>query len=283
MGKKIKMGIITICATLCIFLSMSSIYGDVGNTFSGGDSSSGSSWSSGGGSSGGGLSSEISVYILIISIIVIIVYWIFSVVKSKDNMQDSKVNRNILSEAKVVESILNIDPEFTLETFKTQVSDTYLTLQDAWKKKNWELARTVESDALFHVHHRQIQEYIERGLTNHLEMQNILNVSLTAFKQDGNLDVISVKLIAELIDYTSEDATGKVINGSKTMRQKRAYHLEFVRFSGEKTNSKVKESETNCPNCGAPIESEDLTTCPYCQSVFIKQKVEWLINKYEEW
>lgn len=75
------------------------------------------------------LSSIISGYILIIAIILLIAYWVFSVVQEKNNTQNSKVRHDVVSEAKVVESIINIDSEFTLETFKTQVSDTYITLQ----------------------------------------------------------------------------------------------------------------------------------------------------------
>lgn len=295
MKKRFKITIITLSMALFVLLSMPSLHADVGNTFSGGGSSSGgssgsssSSWSGGfSGSSGrthsNGSISSVAGCIIVFGGIIVLASIASSFNKNRQNSNSYRTGRKVLPEAKVVENILNVDPNFILEIFKTQVSETYLTLQEAWEKKDWEQARKVESDVLFNVHQRQIQEYIDRGLTNHLDMQNILNVSLTSFKQEGNLDVISVRLAAELIDYTSEDATGKVIYGNKTTHQKRVYHLEFVRISGQKTDQSIKEKLTNCPNCGAPIESEDMKKCPYCQSVFIKQKAEWLINKYEEW
>ena len=143
--------------------------------------------------------------------------------------------------------------------------------------------RPFESNALFNVHNRQLEEYIEQRKTNHLDMQNVRSITIADFRVDGAHEVLSVKLEASLLDYVTDDETGKVLEGSKTKHQHRFYYLEFIRSAGVKTASDHELNITNCPNCGAPTQVTSSGECEYCHSVITNGDFGWVLNKYMAW
>lgn len=267
--------------------SMSQIQADVGNSFSGGGSYSGGG-SSGGGGFGGFLfltSSPLGIVVLIV--VVLFILW------SKRNQMSNGGGTTFsnpgirpnagLDETTVVQNIKESDPDFSADNFKTFASEVWLTLQEAWEDKAWQKVRPFESNTLFNVHNRQLQEYIERKKTNFMEMQNIRNICIARYRVDGDLEIVGVKLDASLLDYVIDDESGRVVEGSKTEYVHRSYNLEFIRKNGVKTIEKEGTSVTNCPNCGAPTNVTSSGQCEYCKSVITKGDYGWVLNKYAPW
>lgn len=293
--KKRRLMLALVVFTIVLFIPIL-VQADVGNSFSGG--SGGGSFSGGysggyggsysGGSGlggffffGGGPSSLISIVVLIV---------IFALISAMRNRNGSGGNtipyrqsRRICDEAKALEEIRAVDPAFSADSFKTYVSEVYLNVQEAWEAKDWQKVRPFESNSLFNVHERQIQEYIDQKKTNHLDMQNIRDVTIAEFRQDGSSEVLSVRLEASLLDYVTDDESGKVIEGSKTRYQHRFYYLEFIRRNGIKTSSEHGLDITNCPNCGAPTKVTSSGECEYCHSIITNGDFGWVLNKYMAW
>lgn len=273
---------------------------DVGNSFSGGGggSSSGGSFSSGGSySSGGGSFDGLGLFLLlshpsgIIGLIIIVALFLLI---GKSKAKNSGTGTNIpyanqfsgnsgINEDAVITKIQNIDPDFSAENFKSYASEVYLSVQEAWEKREWQTVRPFESNNLFNVHNRQLQEYIDQQKTDHLDMQNVRDVLLAEFRVDGSREILTVKLDASLLDYVTDDNTGKVLEGSKTVFQHRSYCLEFIRAAGVKTNAKKDMTVTNCPNCGAPTQVTSSGMCEYCKSVITTGDFGWVLNKYAKW
>ena len=236
------------------------VQADVGNSFSGG--SSGGDYGGGysGGSGLGGIvflggGGDLSTIIIAIILVAAITYF-----RSKNGgarrpaPYRSSGQQRVCNEAKAIADVQAIDPDFSAESFKTYASEVYLTLQEAWEDRDWKKVRPFESNALFNVHDRQLQEYIEQHKTNHLDMQNVRNITIADFRSDGAHEVLSVKLEASLLDYVTDDESGKVLEGSKTQHQHRFYYLEFIRSAGVKTTVDKELNVTNCPNCGARMD-----------------------------
>lgn len=269
------------------------VQADVGNSFSGGSSggaySGGSSYSGGSGLGGlvflGGGSSLSTV------IIVLVVFALYSYMKAKNGggMQSAphpyrvSAPHRICDEAAAIAGVQAVDPDFSAESFKTFASEVYLALQEAWEERDWKKVRPFESNALFNVHNRQLQEYIDQHKTNHLDMQNVREVTIAEFRKDGAHEVLVVRLEASLIDYVSDDETGRVLEGSKTKYQHRFYYLEFIRTAGVKTQVQGERTVTNCPNCGAPTEVTSSGECAYCHSIITNGDFGWVLNKYMAW
>lgn len=273
------------------------IKADVGNSFSGGSSGGGYSGGYSGGSSfsggsglgglvflgGGGSFSTI--------IVVLIIFAIYSYMKAKNGgglhsrsaIYRNSAPRRICDEATAIRAVQAVDPNFSAESFKTFASEVYLTLQEAWEDRDWKKVRPFESNTLFNVHNRQLQEYIDQHKTNHLDMQNVRDVTIAEYRQDGALEILSVKLEASLLDYVSDDESGRVLEGSKTQYQHRFYYLEFIRKAGVKTTVESEQNVTNCPNCGAPTEVTSSGECAYCHSIITNGDFGWVLNKYMAW
>lgn len=122
-------------------------------------------------------------------------------------------------------------------------------------RKNGSKVRPFESNSLFNMHSHQIQEYIDSGKTNHLNMQNVRSITIADFHADGAREVLSVKLEASLLDYTTDDESGEVLEGSKTQYQHRFYYLEFIRFrrgedGGGKGSADHQLSQLRCADTG---------------------------------
>ena len=281
---------------LCLALFKEAALADVGNSFSGGGGSSGGSY---GGSYGSGgsfftfLPFVMSPSGLIILLVVIAFVAFFTKQKGNPNRRtmggvnsysSPGFSSNIgLNEDAVVSRIKENDPNFAAEPFKTYVKEVYIQVQEAWEQKKWNQIRPFESNALFNVHSRQLQEYIDMKQTNYMNRQNIRSCVIADYRMDGEYEVVTVKLDASLLDYVLDDETGKLIEGSKSEYQHRSYRLEFLRKNVVKTKAEEGISTTNCPNCGAPTEVTSAGQCEFCQSIITSGDYGWVLNHYGKW
>ncbi len=284
-----------LCLIAALLLIPAVVHADVGNSFSGGSGYSGGGYSGGGYSGGSGLGGMFffmgggggSILGAIIMILIIVAWAYFSKNTQNSRRQDTPyqggVSHRICNETAAVSALREIDPQFSVEGFKSFASEVYLTLQEAWEAKEWRKVRPFESNSLFNMHSHQIQEYIDSGKTNHLNMQNVRSITIADFHVDGAREVLSVKLEASLLDYTTDDESGEVLEGSKTQYQHRFYYLEFIRSAGVKTAAEKDLQITNCPNCGAPTQVTSSGECEYCHSVITNGDFGWVLNQYMAW
>lgn len=286
-----------------VFLSIDIAFAaDVGNSFSGGGGSSHSSYggsSSYSGSSGGGAGLFFLVWMILdlpfpLNIMVIALICFGGVsgtrkIKSGRNTnygvetnysQDTRYEEN--NENFVVQTIRRNDEDFSKNEFNVFVRDVYIKVQEAWEAKDWSGIRPFESEELFSLHSKQLQEYIDNGTTPHLDKQEILETKIADFEIDGKYEYLTVKLVATLLAYLT-DKNGNVLNGSPKNRVYREYKLVFKRVHGVKTKSDEKTNTTNCPNCGAPNKIASSGVCEFCNSLITTGDYGWVLNEYGQW
>lgn len=289
--KKKKIILFLACLLFVGILGNTPVLADVGNSFSGG--SSGGGGYSGGGFSGGGFGSFIYLggmgggfgFILMLLFLGFIMYSRSKgMSRGGKNVpyQGTQTFRSV-NEPEAVASLQTIDPAFSADKFKTYVGEVFIEVQEAWEARDWKKVRAFESNALFNTHSRQIQEYVNMKKTNCLNMQNIRNITIASFKQDGSQEIVTVKVEASLLDYVVDDETGDIVEGSKTQYQHRVYCLEFMRTAGVKTKDDKNMATTNCLNCGAPTQVTSSGECEYCHSVITTGEYGWVLNKYSAW
>lgn len=282
-----------------------SVLADVGNTFSGGESSSSSSGQGntyGGGGSSTVVYSDDSGFILyyllfgipfpiniflFILVIFLIRYARYGTISNKNN-NNAKLNNQekeiqfTLNEASIIKKISADDENFSKNEFLRYAENVFITVQEAWGKRQWESIRPFESNELFERHSKQLNEYIEKNLYPHLDGQEILNSMITNYEIDGKYQYLTVKLSANVIDFTT-DEKGEVVEGSKTKRLYRQYKLKFKRVNGVKTKIKDSISTTNCPNCGAPNSILSSGKCEYCNSLITTGEYGFVLDEYSKW
>ena len=68
---------------------------------------------------------------------------------------------------------------------------------------------------------------------NRLENIAVRTVDITEIWQEGGADFITVKIYANLLDYTTDEQTGQVVSGSKTEPVKFNEYWTFTRPVGD--------------------------------------------------
>ena len=267
------------------------------NSYSGGGGSGGYSGSSGGYSGGyrsggssfvflgglGGGGGNIWV-VLAIAVIVII---LINIAKNKSRggssgggvvPQRAAEQRPAVSPAG---EIVRTDPAFSEERFLAWAREVFITLNDAWEKRDWSLIRPFESEALFREHNQQLQEYIDNGTVNVLDRVAVKDSWLSRYDTDNEFEYLEVKMRTSMIDYVKEIETGKITAGDATTLWQMMHTLTFMRTKGVKTKESAEELHvTNCPNCGAPTEITSAGECPYCHSVITTGEYSWVLCRF---
>lgn len=295
---KKRIYIISIVALL-LFAAAISVYADVGNSFS---DDFGGGWDNGGGNDydfgsnyGSNYNSNYStdygdeffednpwIVGLVIAGFLVVFIFLKKGGKSRTGQHGQSIPMTgiAMPEEQVINKIRENDPDFSPEQFKAFAKDVFIRVQEAWEAKDWAVVRPFESDKLYNAHERQLREFIESRKTNHIDGQDIKSVLLTDTRTEGVNEVLVIRLNASVIDYTTDDVTGKITQGDMTTRYNRFYKLEFIRTAGVKTNSSKDALAHACPSCGAPIELNSSGRCEYCLNVVTSGEYGWVLNDY---
>lgn len=174
--------------------------------------------------------------------------------------------------------LLQRDPNFSKAAFLARVSDIFVTLQNAWMKKEWKSMRAFETNHLFHQHERQLQQFVERKQTNVIEDLAVLETSLASYQEDAQHQMLSAILRARSRDYLIDDETKKVLKGDPKKRYIMTYRLEFLRKIDAKTENSNVTAATQCPNCGANLSINQNGVCEYCGSEVTTGATDWVLN-----
>ncbi|MBQ9267432.1 MAG: Tim44 domain-containing protein [Clostridia bacterium] len=269
---------------------------DVGNfeSYDSGSDWGSSSWDSGWGSSsygddyyyssGDGSYSSGSSGIGMIILIIIIVVIVMS--KNKGTTLNQPMNQSAYvpgeNESEVEKKVKAVDELFNKEEFIAWSKDLFIKLQEAWMAREWETIRTFETPELFEQHKKQLQGYIDRKQINMLERICVNSASLMSFEQNGDKEILSVRLNSRMIDYIIDENTRAVLKGDKDKNIYSTYKLTFIRKAGVKTKPGMKTvNTTNCPNCGAPTQITSAGKCEYCGSVITTGEFNWVLSNLE--
>jgi len=191
-------------------------------------------------------------------------------VKPPVQIPKTKTNRDALTQLK------ENDRGFDENAFKERVSHMYVELQKAWMAKEWEPMRAYLTDDLFNQLNKQLQGYIDRKQTNHVERIAVLDTTIVGYSKKDKLDYLTVRLSTRICDYVTDDNSGKVVRGSQDRELFMTYDWTLVRAQGVQTPE--KDAEVHCPNCGAPLDKGASVRCPYCGSVLYGTEYDWTLK-----
>lgn len=128
--------------------------------------------------------------------------------------------------------IRQMDPNFAENRFTDNAMDIFFKVQSAWMNRD-----LAPADSLLTVEMRRIfQEDIDRMLrekrVNRLENIAVRSVEITEAWQEQGQDYITARIYANLLDYTTDDASGAVVEGSRTEPVKFEEYWTFTRPVG---------------------------------------------------
>jgi predicted lipid-binding transport protein (Tim44 family) len=125
-----------------------------------------------------------------------------------------------------------MDPQFNEALFREQATDIFFQVQSAWTGLKLEPARGVLTPEMFDVLAAQVTQMKEQGRVNRLENIAMRGVEMAEAWQEQGYDYITLRLTANLLDYTVDAKGGQVLEGSDSLPVKFEEYWTFARPVG---------------------------------------------------
>jgi len=127
--------------------------------------------------------------------------------------------------------IRQMDPSFDETRFTDLCMDIFFKIQGAWGNRDMASARSLLTDEMFGIFQGDAEKMKQERKINKLENIAVRTVEMTEAWQENGKDYITVRFLANLLDYTVSD-TGDLLSGSKTDPVKFEEYWTFVRPVG---------------------------------------------------
>jgi predicted lipid-binding transport protein (Tim44 family) len=179
-----------------------------------------------------------------------------------------------------IEQIRSADQAFDPEAFYRRAGDAFRALQEAWQQRDLTSARTFMSPGLFAGWSAQVEQLIELHKRNVLEGLRIDQIEPMKVVHGETYDDFTVRITATCADYEVDDRTGRVVFGS---RQPSTFS-EYWTFQRSVTAKTAEHGlmDKVCPNCGAPLEINQIGECRYCNAAVTSGKFDWVLSRIEQ-
>ena len=128
--------------------------------------------------------------------------------------------------------IRRVDPDFDPKYFTEIASDVFFQVQAGWMRRDLQSYRHLLGEQLARDYEAKFAEMRAQGRINKLESIAIRRVEVVDAGSDGREDFATVLFSANLLDYTVDDKTGNLIEGSMTTPVKFEEEWTWARPSG---------------------------------------------------
>ncbi len=115
-----------------------------------------------------------------------------------------------------IEAVRRSDPRFDPDLFREGAQDIFFKIQAAWMRQDLSLVEGLIGSDLAEEYRRQLADMKARGVVNRLENIAVRSVEIIDAGIDRGHAWVTVKFTANLLDYTVDEKSGKVIEGDPT-------------------------------------------------------------------
>ena len=113
-------------------------------------------------------------------------------------------------------SLTMMDPSFNSEHFLKTAQDNFFKVQGAWNKQDRAALAALCGSELMKTWQQEIEKLRARGQQNKMENIALRESEITEAWTESGDDFITVRLKANLLDYTVDDKTGAVVAGNNS-------------------------------------------------------------------
>ena len=159
--------------------------------------------------------------------------------------------------------------------FEKRVREIAKELQDAWTARDWERVRPLESESLFQMHRYWIDAYKRQHLRNIVSGFRVTQVELARFETDAFYEAATVRIFAEGLDHTVDEA-GRLVAGSDHDLRRWSEYWTFIR------TRQAGAGMRSCPNCGAAVAVGATGVCQYCGGKLTAGEFDWVLSRIEQ-
>lgn len=246
---------------------------DWGGSDWGGSDWGGSSWGSSSSSSGSYSGDSGGIEVVIIAIIIIII--IFSITNNNNKPRGGgniRTKSNIYQDMNI-QKIKEIDPTLTIAEFKSKTFNIYRDIQTAWMNFDTDTIRKLTTDEIYNMYSSQLETLKLKNQKNIMSDITLEEAKIIDMKKVNDVITTNVYLRVKCYDYVIKEKTGETVRGKNKEKIIIEYILSFVKSA---TNNKKEEK---CPNCGASVDINSSSTCPYCESTLVKDSADYVMSK----
>jgi predicted lipid-binding transport protein (Tim44 family) len=172
------------------------------------------------------------------------------------------------------------DPTFDAEAFRGRAQQAFFALQQAWQDRDLTSSRPFMSPGLYLGWSSQVQQLIELHKKNLLDGLRVDGIDVVKVIHGQAFDNVTVRVTANCADYEVDERTGKLIFGSRSPSEFVEYWT-FQRSVGTQTTGRSILDKV-CPNCGAPLEINQVGECRYCKAAVTSGRFDWVLSRIEQ-
>jgi predicted lipid-binding transport protein (Tim44 family) len=110
--------------------------------------------------------------------------------------------------------------------------DDFFKIQGAWMNRDLAPVTGLLTEEMKRIFQEDLDRLLRDKQVNRLENIAVRNVEIAEVWQESGQDFITALIYANLLDYTTDDATGAVVSGSKTEPVKFEEYWTFTRPVG---------------------------------------------------
>jgi predicted lipid-binding transport protein (Tim44 family) len=129
-------------------------------------------------------------------------------------------------------NIRQFDPSFDEARFQDMGMDTFFKIQGAWANRDMTTVKYLLTDEMYGILQEEADQLKAQKQINRLENIAVRSVDITEAWQESGSDFITVRVYANLLDYTVDETSGQLVSGSKTEPVKFEEYWTFIRPVG---------------------------------------------------
>jgi predicted lipid-binding transport protein (Tim44 family) len=134
--------------------------------------------------------------------------------------------------ARGIAHIRQMDPGFDSARFGELASDVFFRVQAAWMARDMGSVRTTLTEEMHATMQAQCHQLRAQRRVNRLENIAVRSVDVTEAWQEGGQDFVTVRFLASLLDFTTDESGSRLLDGSRTEPVKFEEYWTFARPVG---------------------------------------------------
>jgi predicted lipid-binding transport protein (Tim44 family) len=179
-----------------------------------------------------------------------------------------------------IATIRSEDAAFDENGFMQRVQQAFYALQGAWQERDLSASRPFMSPGLYLGWSSQVQQLIDLHKRNVLEGLRIDDLRVDSILHGNVFDDVTVRVAATCADYEVDERTGKMIFGSREPSSFTEFWT-FQRSRGAQTTGRSVLDKV-CPNCGAPLDMNQIGECKFCKAAVTSGRFDWVLSRIEQ-
>ncbi len=128
--------------------------------------------------------------------------------------------------------IRQMDAYFDETKFRDTAMDAFFKIQGAWANRDMSSVRDLLTDQMYRTIEGDAEKLRAEKRFNKLDNIAVRSTDIVEAWQESGSDFITVRFYANLLDYTTDEATGQVVSGSRTDPVKFEEYWTFTRPVG---------------------------------------------------